>query len=283
MIDFLGRKTEGEEHMEGVIRIPWDSGRSYPVIALSRWHGESLGAVFGRHACEGMSLKDQPGYRDAKHRGDIRAARRIVETFLTKGVLEEIKTLTEGTDALVVAPCTMSKGQHNVLPISMAHHVAHHLGLTVNKQIFQRKGPHRTGQDGIERLFNHPGFYGAVHKGRSYLIVDDVLTLGGTAADIRSHIEANGGKVLGTVVLSHSPSRNAMDCDKVQSLRSGAEVADMAISPAAVGKLTKKFGTILTTLCRKAFGNGPECFTAQEGGFIARFSSLDSVLDRAPS
>lgn len=261
-------------------RVPWNQGQDYPVLALSRWHRGDLSACFSQSHAPERVLKEQRGYRDAKYRGDIAAARRIVQAFLKPDSLSDIQKLTQQADTLVVSPCTASKGRRNVLPITMAHHIAHHLELRVNKEIFQHVGDHKTGQEGMDRLFNHPGFYGPVHRGRNYLIVDDVLTMGGTVADLRSHIERKGGRVVGTVVLAHTPT--AAESRFLRPLRSGGEVTSLAIDPLDVHGLKKKFGPTLSTLCRRAFGFGPECFTVREGGFVARLPDLDPLRGRCP-
>lgn len=262
-------------------RIPWTAGKKYPVIALGEWEKGDLSAYFRRHAPSGPCLNKLPGYKDAKYHGDIKAGRQIVEKFLTEDVLADIHTLTKSRAPLIVAPSVMSKGQHNILPISLAHHIATHLNLTVNKQIFQRKGDHRTGQGGIDRLYNQPCFYGNVHKDRDYLLVDDVVTLGGTVAGLRSYIENNGGNVLGTVALAHSFRKNA-DYE-VYRLHSGATMTNLAITPDLEQGVRQRLGNTLTGLFRGRFGFGTGSLTAFEGDFINHLPEVGVIFERAPA
>ena len=46
-----------------------------------------------------------------------------------------------------------------------------------------------------KRLATPPKFVGVVHPGKSYIVVDDVLTSGSTVANLRHYIESKGGKV----------------------------------------------------------------------------------------
>lgn len=273
-------------------RIPWQQGKEYPLIIMGEWEKGGVAACFRARAA-GPCLNEQAGYYDAKKRGDIGAGRRIVDGFLTSDVLADIHTLTRDKNPLIVAPSVTSKGQHNVLPISLAHHIATHLGLTVNKQIFQKKREHRTGQDGIDRLYNQPGFYGNVQRGQNYLLVDDVVTLGGTLAGLRSHIEANGGNVIGTVALAHSFRKNA-EYD-VHRLGSGAMLVNLAITPEQEQRVRLKLRTDLgrkpttttvlvpTKMFREALGFGTESLTTYEAGFIENIPDAWRIFERAPA
>lgn len=47
-----------------------------------------------------------------------------------------------------------------------------------------------------------PEFKGEVQAGKSYLIVDDTLSVDGTIATFKGYIENNGGKVIGSTVMT---------------------------------------------------------------------------------
>lgn len=262
-------------------RNPWQQEKEYPLIIAGEWKKGGLATCFRSRAALGPCLNEQAGYYDAKKDGNVGAGRKIVEKFLTDDVLTDINILTKDKAPLIVAPSVTSKGQHNVLPISLAHHIATHLGLTVNKQIFQRKGEHRTGQSGIDRLYNQPVFYGNVQKGRNYLLVDDVVALGGTLAGLRSHIEANGGIVIGTVALAHSFRKNA-EYD-VYRLNSGAGLVNLAITPDLKQGVEWKLGNALTQLFKRRLGFGTGSLTAFEADFVTNLPDVNRIFDRSPA
>lgn len=53
----------------------------------------------------------------------------------------------------------------------------------------------------MERLLLRPSFEGAVERGRNYVLVDDVTSMGGTLAELANYIRLNNGNVLGSIVL----------------------------------------------------------------------------------
>ena len=58
-----------------------------------------------------------------------------------------------------------------------------------------------TGADPMERLNNRARFDGPVRKGAEYVLVDDVMTMGGTLAELAHYIQSGGGAVAAVVVL----------------------------------------------------------------------------------
>jgi orotate phosphoribosyltransferase len=53
----------------------------------------------------------------------------------------------------------------------------------------------------MQRLIAPSEFAGAVEVGASYVLVDDVSTMGGTLADLANYLQENGGRVAGSVLL----------------------------------------------------------------------------------
>ena len=54
----------------------------------------------------------------------------------------------------------------------------------------------------LVKLFNPPEFMGKVEPGRSYILVDDMITTGSTLAALHSYIRSNGGHVLTSVCMA---------------------------------------------------------------------------------
>ena len=71
------------------------------------------------------------------------------------------------------------------------------------------------------RLARQPDFEGAVTQGRDYVLVDDFVGMGGTLANLRGFIEAQGGKVVAAVTLTGKPysAKLALDAEQLQELR----------------------------------------------------------------
>ena len=90
-----------------------------------------------------------------------------------------------------------------------------------------------TGADTMQRLIALSEFAGAVEVGASYVLVDDVSTMGGTLADLANYIQENGGRVAGSVLL-------------VNASRSGKVIP----APKSLALLERRFG--LSDYVRKA-------------------------------
>ena len=94
---------------------------------------------------------------------------------------------------------------YNVLPIIFAGKLADLTGLTVEISVGKiNKTKHASANNAFERLTQRAEFSGNVDKNQYYFVVDDFVSLGGTVADLRNYIEANGGKVVGVAALGVS-------------------------------------------------------------------------------
>ncbi|MDR2364579.1 MAG: LPD5 domain-containing protein [Zoogloeaceae bacterium] len=143
-----------------------------------------------------------PDYRAAKS-GDREAAARFVRDIMSgKTQQEKLKTLAEKYPNAIVVPVHAEEAAgRNQIPRKLADYIGQAAGLEVDTDIVQSKRVGRTGQDAMYRLAFRPEFDGPVEKGREYLLVDDVVTGGGTFSELRQHIEKNGGKVADMVSL----------------------------------------------------------------------------------
>lgn len=74
----------------------------------------------------------------------------------------------------------------NKIPVAYAQAIQQILGLSLDDDIVQATRAFRTQSDGIGRLVKRVSFEGDVVSGRNYLIVDDVVTQGGTLADLKA-------------------------------------------------------------------------------------------------
>ncbi len=102
-----------------------------------------------------------------------------------------------------------------------------------------------------------------VAQGRDYMLVDDFVGMGGTLANLRGYIEANGGRVLAAVTLTGKPysARLALDATQLQELRD-------------------KHGKQLESWWKEVFGHSFDCLTQSEARYLARSPDADTIRDR---
>lgn len=112
----------------------------------------------------------------------------------------------------------------------------------------------------MERLIAPAEFEGEVVANGRYAIVDDVVTLGGTVADLASYIQMNGGVVVGVITL-------------VDASRSGSLVCKAKVAR----EIERRFGDEI----RQQFGIEPNALTAEEGGYLIGFRSIEEIRGRA--
>lgn len=116
-----------------------------------------------------------------------------------------------------------------------------------------------------ERLVRRAAYDGPVEPGRADVIVDDVVTQGGTVADARAYIEARGGRVVAVTALM-APPENAI----------------LRIDPQQLMQLRERFSPETEAWWRAQFGYGWEGLTDSEAQRILRsFPGGDRQLRRA--
>lgn len=214
-----------------VVRTPW---QNFPPVLV---HTSMV------------SMKSHPGYLAAKS-GDSRSARELVNSFFKPSVLS-------GTPPVdyVVPVMQLDVGQQwNALPLELARLSARVLHAKILPLIVQDNIVHHTGADSIRRLLDQPSFTGKVLPGR-YLIVDDVVTLGATLANLRGWIESNGAHVALAPTLSASlfSTRLVPDWSSITAIKSRCH--DLS----------------------QSLGLAPELLTNREARFISGLKTLESI------
>jgi len=256
------------------LRIAWQEAKDYPVIVHRDWTAKRTRS---RHATErrrSETLKHHPLYWDAKKRGDYIAAQEIVDDLLCNDALFRIADKIGDTDPLIVAPSLTKDDPHNVIPTSFAHSIAYELNVQVCRDIYQYDKAHRTGRGGFYRLAISPEFYGQVIEGQDYIIVDDVATMGGTLAGLRSFIESNGGNVVCMSVLADSNMKSRVgevSLTKDFNLNATADEIKM---------VEHKHGKRLDQFLRRHNGYGLDSLTAREIDFV-HFFEREHQIERA--
>jgi len=246
-------------------RLPWEAfGRSQTVVhcPLPRLRGEvsPRGALRKRHAED---------YRRAKFEFDMPAAVTAMERCLDEPALDRIADafLSTPTTPRLVLPHPafddddaigrqepVADRPTNAIPFAYANYLAETMGCEVDEQIVQRARVGRTKLTTWSRFLWQPSFTGEVVRGQPYIIVDDVVSTGGTFAALRSYIVENGGQVVLTTALAN---------------RSGQD-QKFEIDRATYDVLLSRCGGQLDSFWRETIGYDAHCFTDREGRFLLR-------------
>ena len=138
------------------------------------------------------NLYAQGGYQAAKA-GNAKAALDVVLTAARENKFFDLQK--RFPNAILVPVRALERAGNNRLPGEFAAYFGHVTGLRVNDGIVQNNQTGHTGSGSDYRMAHRPSFDGAVIPGQTYIIVDDVVTMGGTLGELRAHIESRGGKV----------------------------------------------------------------------------------------
>ncbi|MCL1864020.1 MAG: phosphoribosyltransferase [Defluviitaleaceae bacterium] len=138
-------------------------------------------------------LKNCFGYEDARN-GNILAAQYVVRRCVKPKRLAKFRKRFAGA---FVVPVISGK---NALPTALANET----GLKLWDKVYRIDTVKRKQLPAIKRLQHKPVFRGAVKRGAKYVIVDDVITQGGTVVALRNYILSNGGKVVAVMALAYS-------------------------------------------------------------------------------
>ena len=88
----------------------------------------------------------------------------------------------------------------NALPMALAQEV----GLEVWDKIIRTDKVKRKELPAIKRLQHKPIFTGIIKYDAQYVIIDDIVTQGGTITALRKYILSNGGKVAAIMALAYA-------------------------------------------------------------------------------
>jgi hypothetical protein len=207
------------------------------------------------------ALKQHPSYQAAKA-GDIDAAIELVSD-LAQPLLQRLISRMDGgglpDHPVFVAPHAREAKGDNAIPQVLATMLSI-AGGELDEEIVQTTKGYHTGADAMERLIARASFHGAVYRGRDYILVDDVTTLGGTLCDLTDHIRRGGGNVVAAAVL-------------VNASRSGR----LYPLQRTVQRLEKEHGHAI----RETFGIEPTALTADEAQYLLGFRTAEEIRGRS--
>ena len=153
-------------------------------------------------------LKRCDGYHAAKN-GDMLEAMRVVEQCVK---LDRIAAIKEQYPNAVLLPVI----SQNMIPLALASFI----GLPVYAGVRRVDAQKRQGLPAILRLTHKPEFSGRIVAGASYIIVDDVVTQGGTVASLRHYVLEQGGTVLAIAALAYAIGSRAIALTRANWVRS---------------------------------------------------------------
>ena len=131
---------------------------------------------------------------------------------------------------------------------------------TAVANIVQASRVFHTGAKAMERLLLRPQFDGPVTAGTAYVLVDDVICLGGTLAELADYIQAGGGQVAAVVTL--------VNAGRIKRLKPETLVIRL---------LREKFPDAI----QHTFGIDPGALTANEASYLSGFRTADELRNRA--
>jgi hypothetical protein len=105
-------------------------------------------------------------------------------------------------------------------------------------------------------------FFGHVRSGQTYLLIDDFVGQGGTFANLKGYIEAQGGQVIGAIALS----------GKAYSAR-------LSLTAETLKALRTKHGSIEPWWIER-FGFGFDGLTESEGRYLLRAENADTIRNQ---
>ncbi|MCK1393681.1 phosphoribosyltransferase [Bradyrhizobium sp. 1] len=249
------------------LREPWTGGETVYVCGrLGQLNGTGL---------EGAQAKARKLlYLKAKTAADYDAADRIVEDMLSDRVLDRLVDdvspyIVKGVPLVCVVPHPpfddihadgadlIRRGVKNVLPFQYMARLSVLLDAEMDAQIVQKSRVGRTKLKDFPRFLCQPCFDGAVRQNAAYILVDDVVTTGGTLAALRSHIIRGGGSVVAVTTLAHG----------------SGQWRDLALSDGTWNELQQAFGSGLDDFWRKEIGHDAKRLTDAEGSILLRWHS----------
>jgi adenine/guanine phosphoribosyltransferase-like PRPP-binding protein len=229
--------------MEQATRFPWNH---FPAVYI--------------HASEHF-VKTHHAYA-AANAGDVWAATELVADAITPRMLEQLWKRFDDQAPVLVNARAQGTVTASALSDAMAHAISAFLRWPRERRIIQTNKVSHTGASGYERLQRQATFDGRILIGLNYLLVDEFIGHGGTLANLRGHILAQKGCVIGATVLMGRKYS-----------------AELTLRDADLSELRRRYGHI-EYWWRKRFGFGFESLTASEARFLRRNRTVEGIIER---
>lgn len=211
-----------------------------------------------------LALRDgHPLYLAAKSGGED-AALALSQDLLSASATASLLRLCEAGGVILLPVTALEMTGFNAIPDAMAQVLGRELGWPVSSGlIVQNNRVGHTRAPSFNRLVTPAAFEGEVTQGGRYILVDDHVGLGGTLANLKGHIETNGGLVVAMTTITES-----------------RDARHIALRPDTLAMIKEKHGEALENLWRDNFGHGLECLTELEGRILCREQTVDTIRGR---
>ncbi|MEQ1564030.1 MAG: phosphoribosyltransferase [Myxococcota bacterium] len=207
-------------------------------------------------------VKGHPDYAAAKA-GDADAAVRLVAATFDQTTVAVLGSWAGQRPVILLPVHALEETGVNAIPLAFAEELGRRLGWPVSTGVVQTNVVGHTGASGYARLARQALFEGEVEPGADHVLVDDFIGQGGTLANLRGHVLAARGGVVGAAVLT----------GKLHS-------AKLALSPETLDELRRKHGPDLEGWWRDRFGHAFDCLTESEARYLARTPDAQRIRDQ---
>jgi hypoxanthine-guanine phosphoribosyltransferase len=205
-----------------------------------------------------------PLYADAKV-GDAKAAEGLILDVLSGVPDSAFEPLIGKRKPRLLAVHAVEAAGMNAIPRVFARHLAQRFDLLLESGVVQLNRVTHTRADGYHRLA-FPAVFDGLLNPADHLLIDDFVGQGGTLANLRGHVEAQGGKVIGAISLAGKR--------RSTQLRLGAETLQ---------NLRGKHGEQLEEWWTSTFGYGLDRLTESEAGYLFRSDDFVAITTRLAS
>ena len=213
------------------------------------------------HASE-SAVKQHWAYPQAKS-GDGLSAIALVNDTMSEAHNQRLADLLRGHAPILVSAHAYERDGVNAIPEAFAVEISKATGWPHDIAVAQVNVVAHTGADGFSRLARQAEFSGAIQNGYEYVLVDDFVGMGGTLANLKGYIEANGGKVLAAVSLTGKPHS-----------------AKLAPTRERLLELRNKHGTELENWWIARFAHPFDALTESEARYLARTEAAHTIRSR---
>lgn len=139
-------------------------------------------------------LKQCMEFNKAKF-GNMESAKKVVDQCIKLDKINELKQ--KYPDAILLPVISRNK---------LPHAFAEKIKMEICTTVHICSSVKRKFLSGMERLVHRPVYKGIINTGKKYIIVDDIVSQGGTIAELRKFIINQGGIVCAITALTHSIS-----------------------------------------------------------------------------
>lgn len=207
--------------------------------------------------------------RDADHRyaaakaGDANAALALAVELVSDDAFAPILGASRGRAFLFLPVIADETAGFNAIPDAMAQVLGWlmHRPVVAGEIVQTNKVGHTRART-FQRLVTPASFDGPVRRDSNYVLVDDHVGLGGTLANLRGYVEAQGGRVIAMTTLTES-----------------REARRISLRPETLAMLRARHGEALDAFRKAQFGYGIDCLTEVEAQNLCRQQSVAAIED----